>query len=698
LTATAATAGRARSQRRFSIACAELDLILESARALAAAERAADPDNRGLAHVAAELERAGSESGAQAFKVAVLALVKAGKSTLINALCGNDFLPTSNVPETARLVRVKHVPGAFDGTLRAGDQIVAQGAAEIRDYLHGLNSSARGGGHVPRDEALLLEASLSTLGEQPIGERGFELIDTPGPNEAGAEGLRALVDRALGDADVILYLLDYTKLRTVDERALLERLAALRPELQRRLSERLFFAVNKTDQANSNGLPLPQVRDYVIQLLRAALPELPVDPGRVLLISAEQALLARLVRAPAPAGGAVQDFARLCFGIRGQAQASLEDCRRQAGAVLQASGLVDLEEQVVSFLFDHRGELFLTGQLDTLERQLATLDNHFAAAQRVLQLEHGALIDRIAALEGELRDAEQAFTEVEEAARPLAARLEDWVTERFTRFRDELDADLTRAFGALGDGAHETADEALAQHRILDIQLGVAAALQSRFATFWSGLEVDAWERQRQMLADLQDRAAALDQRAGAGVGRRLGVALRPVRLQIPEPSFEDLHREIAERIDGLVERRTRQVSAREGRTARAGWCREGARRRQTTDTTRAVTVFACDDAGALDDWRRWIRERTALSIATARTVVRDQVGAAVDEARRLVSERWDGYRRTGQQALARSQHGELERKRRLDEVGRARDLLAELLLRIARCRDFVSDRVGPGR
>jgi GTPase SAR1 family protein len=686
LTATAA--------RRFSVACAELDLILEAARSIAAAERAADPENRSLEQVESGIARACAGSGSQTFKVAVLALVKAGKSTLINALLGHDFLPTSNVPETARLVRIRHVPGCVDGRLREGGRLVAQGTAEIRGHLHQLNAGARGGGHAPAHDELVLEASLRTVADQPIGERGFELIDTPGPNEAGAEGMRGLVDRALGDADVILYLLDYTKLRTVDERALLDRLAALRPELQRRLSERLFFAINKTDQANSNSLPLPEVRAYVIQLLRAALPDLPVDPDRVLPISAEQALLARLMRAAEPAGGAIRDFARLCFGVRGQSQANLEDCRRHAGAVLESSGVLDLEEQVVSFLYENRGELFVTGQLEKLERHLCTLDNHFAAAQRALQLEHGALIDRIAALDAELREAEQAFAGVEAASGPIAERLEEWVTERFARFRDELDADLARAFGALGHGATEVADEASAQDRILDIQTGVAAALQSRFATFWSQLEVAAWERQREMLAEVQDRVAALDQRAGAEVGRQLGVALRPVRLQIPEPSFEELHREISGRIDGLIQRRTRHLRSRETRrvrVARGGWCREGAHRRQSADVTRAVTVFACDDAGALDDWRRWIRERTALSIATARVVVRDQVGAAVDEARRLVAERWDGYRRTAQQALAQSQRGELDRKRRLDEVGRVRGLLADLFQRVARCREFVS-------
>ncbi len=34
----------------------------------------------------------------------------AGKSTLLNALLGSELLPMSNVPETARIVRIEHTP------------------------------------------------------------------------------------------------------------------------------------------------------------------------------------------------------------------------------------------------------------------------------------------------------------------------------------------------------------------------------------------------------------------------------------------------------------------------------------------------------------------------------------------------------------------------------------------------------------
>ena len=45
------------------------------------------------------------------FTVAVVATVKAGKSTFLNALLGNEYLPTSNVPETSNILYIKHTKG-----------------------------------------------------------------------------------------------------------------------------------------------------------------------------------------------------------------------------------------------------------------------------------------------------------------------------------------------------------------------------------------------------------------------------------------------------------------------------------------------------------------------------------------------------------------------------------------------------------
>ena len=58
---------------------------------------------------------------------------------------------------------------------------------------------------------------------------------------------RFQVERVLESVDAVVYLLDYTKLKTQEEADLLKKLRDINPQLFARLSQRLFFCVNKAD-------------------------------------------------------------------------------------------------------------------------------------------------------------------------------------------------------------------------------------------------------------------------------------------------------------------------------------------------------------------------------------------------------------------------------------------------------------------
>lgn len=207
-------------------------------------------------------------------------LPSSGKSTLINALLGQKVLPSLNVPETARIVRVRHAPERTTPLLSytdpSGARVEIEGAAAVNDHLRQLNKAARNGGsgggssagHSPMpsprrspgdsaEEPLLIAAPISALVDlgaaaaaadsdadldgpeedpsslkdaalgasscprspcplsaacPPCGR--VSLLDTPGPNEEGADHLRFKVERLLEGVDCVLFLLDYTKLKT----------------------------------------------------------------------------------------------------------------------------------------------------------------------------------------------------------------------------------------------------------------------------------------------------------------------------------------------------------------------------------------------------------------------------------------------------------------------------------------------------
>lgn len=244
--------------------------------------------------------------------VAVLALAKSGKSTLLNALIGHDMLPSNNVPETARIVRILHDPSAPSPVLQetangAPQQQRTVGSLAIRTRLQQLNQAHRASSQTSDDLELAITTRIvGLLGEGDASPVKLELIDTPGPNEAGEQALRQQVVRLLGSsADAVIYVLDYTKLKTAEEVDLIKTteylhksvhmlsiaqadvlatLKAENPQLVQRLSSRLFFVVNKFDvQYTEVGLSDEDTRTYVADLItqHMAMPEFQLHPHQV---------------------------------------------------------------------------------------------------------------------------------------------------------------------------------------------------------------------------------------------------------------------------------------------------------------------------------------------------------------------------------------------------------------------------------
>ena len=66
----------------------------------------------------------------------------------------------------------------------------------------------------------------------------------------------------------MVYILDYTKLKTTEEANLLTKLKEANPQLVQRLAQRLFFVVNKIDSMHSNvGLQEEELCEYVADLI-----------------------------------------------------------------------------------------------------------------------------------------------------------------------------------------------------------------------------------------------------------------------------------------------------------------------------------------------------------------------------------------------------------------------------------------------
>ena len=705
------------TEKDFGVARKEIERVYAQASELVQAEAANSPDNTSLRRTVKGLQRVGKKWKAQSFQVAVLALVKSGKSTLINALLGDQFLPSSNTPETARIVRIRHSPALSTPTLSDGDECVAEGVSNIHDRLKALNASLRKSPSSSTQDELVIDASLACLSGRSFGDQKFEVLDTPGPNEAGTDVLRTRVDRLLGEVDVIIYLLDYTKLKTEEEKDLFARLSSMRPELLARFSERLFFAVNKIDLENSRGLSPEKTRKYVADVLSSQVQGLQVSSDRVLLVSAEHGLLARLVESGRADAGVVRDFARQVFGILGQRTATLEKCQAHAGELLDASELTNLEESIISFIYSNRGRLFLQSVVDDIDRHLASFDNHLHTTSRALQIGLDDLTQHAARLEQDLVDTDRGFEEVDALASRTADEVETWVRGRFKEFRKAVETELRNSCspdnsnkkkrGGLGQLWHgvrglfsgsngddvEAATKEEAKRRIENANQAIADSLRSEFGMFWNELEQEAWERQKVLFNALNSRLVPLARRIEETVSQRLDISLKPVRLQIPAPSLDEMHEQIQGRIGGFVEQhqRTENYQDQEDYLKRkGGWCSDDEYGSRKVTRQRQVTRYTVSAQGVMDYWLQWIRERTDVSVKTARAVIKQEIGDAIEAARTEIGQYRDGYVQAVRQSLEESQSGEEERRNRLAAVVDALQGLSALQQSMVRCREFL--------
>ena len=354
------------------------------------------------------------------FHLAVLGQFKRGKSTLLNALLGEEILPTSVLPATAIPTFLRYAPArearVFFEDGRDPLVLADRSAGDMTAFLarfvtEKANPKNRLG--VSRVEACL---------PLPLLERGVVFIDTPGIGSTLRHNTAATLD-CLDTCDAALFLISADPPMTEAELAFL---AEVRDKVPR-----LFFALNKTDYLSPEERS--EAEAYFRKLLHAeaGVPE----ECPIFCVSARRGLRAR------NGGG--------------------EEAWRE-------SGLDALERHLLRFLAKEKNEALR----EAIARKAATLVSE-------MLLDAGL---RIRSLRMPLRDlenrSERLFRKIEEARRQrflaedllagdrkrAAAFLEAETRALRERTRTVLDVEALRAVERPGDRAlQEAAQEALAR-------------------------------------------------------------------------------------------------------------------------------------------------------------------------------------------------------------------------------------------
>ncbi len=250
------------------------------------------------------------------FYLTVVGQFSRGKSTLMNAILGKDYLPSGIVPITSAVTAVSYGTRERVVLRTVGSNLTSEiWIHELADFI----TERTNPGNRKRIEMAEVQVPVEIL------QRGFFLVDTPGLGSAVRENTATTLN-FLPSADAIVFVTSCDAPLTAGE------LGYLR---QCRSSVRqLFVVVNKMD------LVPEKEKSRVLEFVKAkAAEELGETEVRIYAVSARDALAARM--------------------------------KGEAGK-FEESGLGPLEEDIVAYVMSHRHEDFLLQACDRAAEILAT--------------------------------------------------------------------------------------------------------------------------------------------------------------------------------------------------------------------------------------------------------------------------------------------------------------------------------------
>ncbi|WP_339832819.1 dynamin family protein [Paenibacillus sp. FSL R7-0272] len=432
--------------------------------------------------------------------LAVVGTMKAGKSTTINAIVGQEVLPNRNRPMTTLPTIIRHKVGQTTPTimlpklepfnralsaLRAamerlpedeinqlsfastedGKSLIQEilsgdlkeleanysGAEGIYLFLKVLNDISR----LCNEEILNVTSPIleySSITEFPVIEVEFHhlkgkeqqlqgslaLIDTPGPNEAGQGHLKKILQEQLQKASAVLSVLDYTQLNSEAD-------AAVRQEIDYISSfskDRLYVLVNKFDQKDRNSMDASEVQQYVGKELF----EEEIPSGRIFPVSSQFGYLANYAlheldstgNLPTPEEAKwVEDFGQRALGV--DWEEDIEDAdlaRRGAQKLWKKSNFSEPLEQVISESYSKAAFVSLSSAVD----KMLHYDNEVID---YLKIRSGSITIDINELKKLILELEQDIERIAQASR-RADDLSSKTLGKLTSMTDDLFSDGER--------------------------------------------------------------------------------------------------------------------------------------------------------------------------------------------------------------------------------------------------------------
>ncbi|MDF2721526.1 MAG: dynamin [Paenibacillus sp.] len=191
-----------------------------------------------------KMEQLAVKAADKVLNIAFCGHFSAGKSSLINKLCGYPLLPASPIPTSANVVTIRN--GEAGATVKLANN--SEGEAIVRQIpLDQLDDYCKNGEEI---EAVSIHYPIPFLADKAA------LLDTPGIDSTDDAHMKS-TESALHMADVVFYTMDYNHVQSEINFAFTKRL--------KEWGKPLYLVVNMIDKHRERELPFSQYRESVRQ-------------------------------------------------------------------------------------------------------------------------------------------------------------------------------------------------------------------------------------------------------------------------------------------------------------------------------------------------------------------------------------------------------------------------------------------------
>jgi len=399
-------------------------------------------ETEGLKTVEADITKALNALHEQKYQVAVIAAMKAGKSTFLNALIGADVLASET--EACTVCRTDISPLKEGETPRLLEYrqnqkkpiLVAEGVAQtIQQQFLQRTREIRATANNDNTLRFCLEHPIEAI-ENLSSLNGLILVDTPGPNEwqsveFNTVSLKETALEALRTCDAILFILDYCSFKDNTNSELLHELIEQRREFVTENTGKIYFILNKIDRQTEGDRP---IRD-VIEDLTKILVEMGISHPLIYPVSAWQGLLAKLIQQNAATSSHLKNFKRF-FSAKYATETEEGDLispapQKVADRALEESLIKSIEASMIQSLIRSSG-------WNLLKEVLAKLDKTAKSIEDSLNLRINGWEMEIQPLRQKIEDYKHVAQAALVQVKGVKALVEQQEKKLVAQFRDKI--------------------------------------------------------------------------------------------------------------------------------------------------------------------------------------------------------------------------------------------------------------------